>query len=35
MKIGFLLFPRVTSLDLIGPYEILSRVSNPLVVAAH
>ena len=27
-RIGFLLFPRLTQLDLTGPYEILSRMSD-------
>jgi cyclohexyl-isocyanide hydratase len=27
-RIGFLLFPRVTQLDLTGPYEILSRMAE-------
>ena len=27
-RIGFLLFPRLTQLDLTGPYEILSRVPD-------
>lgn len=28
LRIGMLVFPDVTSLDLLGPYEILSRASN-------
>src|SRR5690242_8512738 len=27
-KVGFLLFPRLTQLDLTGPYEILSRMPD-------
>lgn len=33
-KIGFLIFPDITVLDLVGPYEILSRVfSNCILIA--
>ncbi len=31
MNIGFLLFPRLTQLDLTGPYEVLSRVRSAKV----
>jgi len=27
-RIGFVLFPRLTQLDLTGPYEILSRMRD-------
>jgi|SRR5581483_3300508 len=37
MNIGFLLFPKVTQLDLTGPLQVLSRVpqARMLVVAKH
>jgi cyclohexyl-isocyanide hydratase len=35
MNIGFLLYPRITSLDLVGPHEILSRVGTPIVVGEY
>lgn len=28
LRIGLLVFPRITQLDMTGPYEVLSRVSN-------
>jgi cyclohexyl-isocyanide hydratase len=31
MKVGFLLFPRVTQLDLSGPYEVLARMPDTSV----
>ena len=30
-EIGMLLFPRLTQLDLTGPYEVLARLPNTAV----
>ena len=30
-QIGMLLFPRLTQLDLTGPYEVLARLPNTTV----
>jgi hypothetical protein len=32
MRIGMLLFPRLSQLDLTGPYEVLSRLSDTSVL---
>ena len=31
LDIGFLVYPRLTPLDLVGPWEVLSRVSDASV----
>ena len=35
VRIGFVVFPGITQLDLTGPFEVLSRLATPPAIGAH
>ena len=35
LRIGFVVFPGITQLDLTGPFEVLSRLATPPAIGAH